>query len=129
MNGRILVIEDNTALNKLICLVLESRYSVKGVRSATQAMKSLVQDSRPDLILLDYMLPDINGGEFLRNLKLNGLFTDIPVLFLSAENSQLLINEVFQNGADGFIQKPFNPDVLIQKVEDTISSNKYHLSA
>ena len=118
-SGKIIVIEDCKSLNKLLCLMLQDKYSVIGTKSAMDAFSWLQADFIPDLILIDYNLPDINGIEFARNLKSNSLYNGIPIIFLSGEDSEDLITQMLRYG--GFMKKPFALDELLYEVNSVIN--------
>lgn len=129
MEGRILVVEDNSALNKLICTVLQPRYNVLGARDVSAAMRILFSGRLPDLIVLDCYLPGTGGVELLDHLKSNGLFAHIPVVMVSGEDTPDFINKLILKGAVDYVRKPFNPQLLIQKVDEIIGHNQFNLSA
>jgi DNA-binding response OmpR family regulator len=79
----------------------------------------LYDGNRPDLIILDLRMPEMNGDEFLIYLKKNGLYKDIPVVVLSGEESSDIRIKMLELGAEDFILKPFNPmelKIRIKKV-------------
>ena len=96
--GRVLVVDDNSALNKLMCMVLQSSYTVTGVKSAAEAFSIIKSQPLPDLIVLDYNLPGVNGLEFLKFLRSNSLYNEIPILFISGEASESLTSQMLLFG-------------------------------
>ena len=75
----------------------------------------------PDLILLDLNMPRIGGNEFLKNIRNSGFFRNIPVIVLSGHDDDEDIEKCFEMGATEFIQKPFNPIQLNQKINSIFS--------
>lgn len=114
--GKILVVEDNPDILELVAYNLEAQgYEV------TRAMtgeNGLSQASRvgPDLVILDVMLPGINGLDVCRKLKQQEATRAIPVILLTAKSEDTDIISGLELGADDYITKPFSPKVLIARV-------------
>lgn len=79
--------------------------------------RSLVVDSRPDLILLDWMLPDVSGIELARRLKRDQLTTEIPIIMLTAKGEEDHKIQGLETGADDYITKPFSPRELVARLK------------
>jgi two-component system phosphate regulon response regulator PhoB len=113
----ILVVEDEPAIQELIALNLKKAgHMVLCAGSAEQA-KSLINNVLPDLVLLDWMLPDITGLEFARRLRHEERTKVIPIIMLTAriqENDKIAGLEA---GADDYITKPFSPRELIARIK------------
>jgi two-component system alkaline phosphatase synthesis response regulator PhoP len=111
----ILVIEDNHAILDVITLILESEaFNVAGLNKGADFIKH-VTEFKPDVIVMDIMLPDIDGRILLKELKDNPLTSHIPALMISArynENNYMLDDVT----ADDFMAKPFNIDDLMDKI-------------
>ena len=107
-NGKtILVVEDEKTLLKLESILLKSKgYRVIGATSGTEAL-AIVQRERPDLVLLDVMLPGIDGFKVCQHLKAAPETKDIPVIMLTARTRQEDIARGREVGADEYITKPF----------------------
>lgn len=111
----ILVVEDNHAILDVITLILESEaFNVEGLNKGAGFLNH-VQDFRPDVIIMDIMLPDVDGRVLLKELKGNELMAHIPVLMISARynSSNYILDDV---AADEFMAKPFNIDELMDKI-------------
>jgi len=111
----ILVVEDNHAILDVITLILESEaFNVDGLNKGAEFMNH-VQEFKPDVIIMDIMLPDIDGRVLLKELKGNDLTAHIPVLMISARynSSNYMLDDV---AADEFMAKPFNIDELMDKI-------------
>lgn len=78
----------------------------------------LVKREKPQVVLLDIMMPDLDGFEVCRKLKLNPGTKDIPILFVTARSGQEHIDRGLSLGAQGCIAKPFTPDELITKISE-----------
>jgi DNA-binding response OmpR family regulator len=111
---RVLVVDDSEAVGKLLQAELSARgFEVSTCDSADKATKIILKKkTRPDLVLLDVKMPNVNGEQFCRFIKSNALFAGIKVLLCSGENEAELQRICREAGADGYVQK----DALIAKV-------------
>lgn len=113
----ILIIDDSALLRKQVEMILRARnYSVFQARSAKDALDILANETI-DIILLDLELPDIHGSKLLGLIKEDPLYRATPVLVLSGTNDPELISKVLKGGASDFIQKPFNAEQFVLKVD------------
>ncbi len=113
MSNRILVVEDESAIVRTLSIHLRARgYAVEVVRDGRSALQS-VQESVPDLVLLDLGLPDLDGVEVLRRIR--GL-SDVPVVVLTARHESDDKVEALDEGADDYVTKPFGMDELLARV-------------
>ena len=118
---KILIVEDEESLLKLESILLTSRgYEVKGVADG-QAALDAVATMKPDLILLDIMLPEIDGFEVCRQIKLNEATKHIPIIMLTAKKSREDMARGEQVGADWYITKPFKSAMVIETIQRFIS--------
>jgi two-component system, sensor histidine kinase len=126
----VLLIDDNKITRTLLITVLErADYKVAFGACAEEGMK-LLRTLSPDIILLDVMMPGINGFSFCRRLKRNPRYQDIPVIFLTSLSQQTDIVKGFDAGGQDYIIKPFNQQELLARVRthihlhDTLLENK-----
>ena len=113
---RLLIVEDEADIRELICFNLEmSGYEVVKAGDG-EAGLSLVRRNRPDLILLDLMLPGMDGLQVCRRLKSGGDTRGIPVMMLTAKGEEDDQVAGFECGADDYVTKPFSPRVLVARV-------------
>ena len=113
----ILVVEDEDAIREMLVMVLEqASLSVIAVASAEEAQNSLADNSRPDLILLDWMLPGISGVELARRLKTDDLFKTLPIILLTADVRLQQNSETLAAGANAISYKPIDENDLIDKL-------------
>lgn len=113
----ILVIDDSSLLRKQMDMILKARsYTILQAKSAQDAMEILAKESI-DMILLDLELPDMHGSDLLEIIRDNPLHRSIPVLVLSGTNNPELISRVLKGGASDFVQKPFNTEQFVLKVD------------
>lgn len=123
MSGkRILVVEDEESLLKLASILLTSKgFEVRGVSSGQAALDAISQE-RPDLVLLDIMLPEIDGFEVCRQIKTMPETRHIPVIILTAKKCQEDILRGQEVGADWYIPKPFKSAMVIETIQRFLPS-------
>lgn len=117
---RLLIVEDDPSLQE----VFASRLEVNGFDTiiASNGEEALIKakTENPDLILLDLMIPRIDGFEVCRLLKFDDQYKHIPILIMSALSSQRDREKATKAGADGFFIKPFDLNLLVVKINDLI---------
>jgi two-component system phosphate regulon response regulator PhoB len=112
----IVVVEDDKSINELIRYNLEREgFAAEAVFNGLDAVR-LIEAKIPDLVLLDIMLPGIDGFEVCRRLKGNSRTSHIPVLMITARGAEADIVTGLQIGADDYMAKPFSPKVLLARV-------------
>jgi two-component system alkaline phosphatase synthesis response regulator PhoP len=112
----ILVVEDDEDILQLLKYNLAKEgYLVTGVTSGEEALK-LLKFEVPDLILLDLMLPGVDGLDVCRHLKRNAQTAQIPIIMLTAKGEEADIVTGLELGADDYIPKPFSPRVMVARV-------------
>lgn len=117
---KILVVDDLLEnLRLLASLLMEEGYEVKKAPDGSMALSN-VPRFRPDLILLDIMMPDIDGYEVCQQLKANPQTQDIPVIFLSALDLTFDKVKAFELGAADYINKPFHPAEVLARVKNQL---------
>jgi two-component system phosphate regulon response regulator PhoB len=117
---RILVVEDDEDILQLLKYNLaKDGYRVTGVTSGEEALKA-AKLSVPDLVLLDLMLPGIDGLEVCRALKRDDRTGDIPIIMLTAKGEEADIVTGLELGADDYITKPFSPRVVLARVRTVL---------
>lgn len=126
----VLIVDDNQVnLNLLRNILLSADYTVIAASTTEEALE-LIRTESPDTILLDVMMPDMDGFSFCRSLKKDERFSDIPVIFLTSLSHKADIVEGFNAGGHDYIVKPFNRQELLARVRnhihlyDTLLENK-----
>lgn len=121
MSKRILIVEDDYDILCLLTdLLNEEGYEAVGLNFTHSIIESVLTH-KPDLVMLDFLVPGINGGELCHELKSNIMTNSLPVILFSGYPHFL---ESFGSyGSDGFIAKPFNVDAVIHMVEGCLSNN------
>jgi len=118
--GRILVVEDEEDILELVGYNLSNEgYDVDRVTTGEDALKSAGKHL-PDLIVLDLMLPGIDGLEVCRRLKSSQQTQSIPVVFLTAKGEETDIVAGLELGADDYITKPFSPRILVARIKSVL---------
>lgn len=118
---KILVVDDDQQIRELIEVYLKnSGFQVLTSEGGTTVSR-LITDHSPDLIILDVMMPDQNGFEVCQSIR---QLTDVPILFLSAKESDFDKIIGFGVGGDDYITKPFSPAVLVARVKAHLRRNK-----
>lgn len=116
MANVILVVEDEESIRTLITLNLQAAgYMVEEAKDGTQALEK-VKAVKPDLVLLDWMLPGLDGLDVLRSLKADPAFATLPVIMLTAKSEEHDIVLGLEMGAADYITKPFSNKVLIARI-------------
>lgn len=114
--SKILLIEDEDSLREIVTFNLEAAdHSVISTDNANEALM-IMEGFIPDMILLDLMLPGLQGGQFLTLIKSNGKYADIPVIILSAKSTEKDIITGLENGAEDYLSKPFSIKILLAKI-------------
>ena len=115
---KVAVVDDDPEMVKAIRMMLKLAGAevLEAISGVTGYL--LVKREHPDAVLLDIMMPDIDGFEVCRKLKLNPATKDIPVIFVTARSGQEHIERGLSLGAQGYITKPFGPDDLIDKISE-----------
>lgn len=117
--GHILVVDDNAMMLRSIKNILDERYSVAVAASGIQAFVAIGK-KRPDLILLDYEMPQMNGKEVMEKLQSDEELSEIPVVFLTSIDSKEIVLELLALRPAGYLLKPVDADVLYSKLEEII---------
>ena len=109
----ILVIDDDSAVTDLLSLLLRSQgFDVTATNSSTDGL-NLVREGQPDLVVLDLMMPEIDGWEICKAVRES---SDVPIIVLSALNDPSMIASVLDSGADDYLTKPTPSRVLVAHI-------------
>ena len=114
MNARILVVDDDTAISEMIGIVLRGEgYEPQFAADGAEAIE-MFRSSRPDLVLLDLMLPGIDGIEVCSTLRAE---SGVPIIMLTAKGETTDVVKGLESGADDYVVKPFNPKELVARIK------------
>ncbi len=112
---RVLVIDDDAVTIRLMEKLLEDRYDISTASSGLKALE-MICNSSFDLVLLDWMLPGMDGLSLLIALKADETTKDMPVLFVSGMTESEHINKGLEAGAAGFLSKPFSKNQILESI-------------
>lgn len=122
MSQKILVVDDEPHIVRLVQVNLEKAgYTVSTASNGREAL-DVVEEVQPDLVVLDVMMPEMDGLEALKRLKENPVTSEIPVILLTAKAQDADVFEGWKSGADLYLTKPFNPGELLLFVQRIFKS-------
>lgn len=125
----ILIVDDNPDILDVLTITLQSDgYAVTEAKNGKEAVEK-VKQSPPDLIILDYMMPEMNGHEVARALKNDILYRHIPIIMLTAKGEVIDKIKGIDAGADDYVVKPFEPLELLARVKMILRRTKLTLDA
>lgn len=116
MRQTVMVVDDESINLSVLCNLLLPSNNVHAYKSGYEALAALNSNLKPDLILLDVMMPGLDGFETLARIKENAETKDIPVIFITSLNSSEDEDRGFRLGAVDYITKPFNPSTVLARV-------------
>jgi DNA-binding response OmpR family regulator len=120
--ARILVVDDQEYVADLVRGILEDQgFAVDTAADGVQALKA-VFDRRPDLLILDIMMPRMDGLMLLEHLRQDPALADLRVILLTAKGQEVDITQGYRVGADVYLTKPFHPDELVAFVRRMLLS-------
>jgi DNA-binding response OmpR family regulator len=115
--SRVLVVDDERSIVKLIEVnLLLEQFDVMTASDGLEAL-ARIEDENPDLVILDIMMPRMDGWEVLRRIRKRDAYEHIPVVVLTARTNDADIIQGWQLGADEYITKPFSPVALVKTVQ------------
>ena len=120
----ILAVDDNKTNLEIINNILKDNYTVILASDGEEALK-IVGKNKPELILLDLMMPGMDGRETFKKIREDSLSCNVPIIFLTADRNEDTEAECLDLGASDFITKPIVPQVLISRIEKTIKLEEY----
>ena len=121
MSGHILLVDDEPGLREAVQAYLEdSGFAVQVASNARDAWQ-LLEQTTPDLVISDIMMPQVSGYEFLKQMRGDVRFLNLPVVFLTAKGMTKDRIEGYNAGCDAYLSKPFDPDELVAIAENLIA--------
>lgn len=125
MKPIVLIVDDHDSNREVLCELLSpNEYQFIEAENGGTALRS-AKESPPDLVLLDVMMPGIDGYEVCRRLRMDERLAEVPVIFLTALNDHEARLSAIEAGGDGFISKPYNPAELRARVKSITRLNRY----
>ena len=121
MTWRVLIVEDEpNIVVSLEFLMQKAGYTVAVARTGQEALEML-ESFGPHLVLLDVMLPKVNGLELCRQIRENPVWRDIKVIILSAKGTEGEVRQGMEAGADSYVTKPFSTRALLEQIGDFLT--------
>jgi two-component system alkaline phosphatase synthesis response regulator PhoP len=125
--ARILIAEDNAEIRTLVSSILvEEGHKVGVAQNGQQALDMIMADA-PDMLVLDIMMPQMDGYTVLKEIKSAGSREGMKILILTAKTSETDWVRGYKLGADAYLTKPFDTDELVNGIEDLLSMTKEQL--
>ncbi len=118
------IIDDDDEMRQAIKLMLDLLgFEVAIYRDAPSASRDLLAGKQPTVIILDIMMPGVSGIDMLEFMRQEKNFTDIPIVMLSSETTDVQVDEAMDLGADAFVFKPVTLDELENAIQQAISKH------
>jgi len=119
--SEILIVDDESNLEIIENILSNNKnYIIRKVDSGPKALQIFASNRPPDIVLLDIMMPKLNGYQVCEHIRENPLFVRIPIIFLTANNDPNSVVKAFNCGGNDFIPKPINPEELIVRLRNQI---------
>lgn len=113
-----LVIDDSRAMRSILARMLQNLgFTVREAGNGSEALEHLRQGLRPDVILLDWNMPVMNGYEFLKSVRSVASYRDITIMMVTTESESSQVVRALAAGANEYVMKPFTPAVIREKLE------------
>lgn len=116
MSTHILIVEDEIAISDMVGYTVEKAGFSWEAAADTQQANQYMANRRPDLILLDWMLPQVSGVDFAKRIRKAAETKDIPIIMLTARSGENDTLRGFEAGVDDYIRKPFSPKELVARI-------------
>ena len=117
----ILAADDEPMNLEIMQMILMDDYELKCVENGVECLKS-IEERLPDLLLLDFAMPEMDGLEVCKRLRSNPETKNLPIVMVSGYASKEHIENGFKAGVDDYITKPFKPEEILKAVEDFVGS-------
>jgi two-component system response regulator MtrA len=121
MKGRILVVDDDTALSEMLGIVLRSEGLESVFCESGEKALAKVRETKPDVVLLDLMLPGKDGIDVCREIRAE---SDVPIVMLTAKTDTVDVVLGLESGADDYVMKPFKPKELVARIRARLRRNE-----
>jgi PleD family two-component response regulator len=122
--AKLIAVDDSLSDLKLIESILATDHKVVLLQNA-ENVESRIEAEKPDLVLLDVVMPGRNGYEILRGLRRNDKTRDLPVLVISSKGEPTDIEWGKRQGANGYLTKPYTPDSLRKAVKELLGGSEW----
>jgi len=122
MVKKVLVVDDEYTIRELVELTLEPDYEIIKAENGKEAMEMIKE--KPDIVILDIMMPKIDGYEVCEKLKSDDATKDIPIIILTAKHSIDDLKKAISVDVDEYITKPFEPELLKRRIDAYLGEDK-----
>lgn len=116
----LLALDDELSILKILDFYFGKTYNVVSKTDGRAALEWMQQGQLPDVIIADINMPDMNGMEFIAQIRNSGFFKDIPLVMLSGNEGTSDKIKCLKAGADDYLVKPFNPEELEARIENIL---------
>lgn len=124
MKGKVLLVENEERIRTLMKLYLENNdYTVIEAKDGIEALQ-LVEQYKPDVVVLDILMPNITGIEVCITLRKDPIYQQLPIIFLSSLNEKASIIKGLEAGGDDYVTKPFDPNELVARINAILRRQK-----
>lgn len=128
MRKKILAIDDEKSIRFILENTFKHDYDIRTFDNGLDALNDLQGGNLPDLIICDIEMPKMDGFQFIKEVRICGFFDDIPLIMLSGKEDSKDKIRCFNEGADDYILKPFNPKELIARISRRLKARDLFLS-
>jgi CheY-like chemotaxis protein len=118
----ILLVDDDETLLLIARNMLKHDYHTISAKNGQEALDCLTKGTSPDLVLLDILMPNMDGWEIFHQIKGISLLKDVPIAFLTAENDAMEEKRAYELGAVDYIMKPYDKTDLLKRIEVILSN-------
>ena len=118
MKKTLLALDDELSILKILDFYFNKTYNVVAKQNGKEALEWMQQGVIPDVIIADVNMPEINGLEFIRQIRSSGFFKDVPLIMLSGNEGSSDKIKCLKAGADYYLIKPFNPEELEARIDN-----------
>jgi two-component system, chemotaxis family, chemotaxis protein CheY len=125
---KIMAIDDEKSIRFILENTFKKEFEVSQWDNGLDALNDLQSGNLPDLIICDIEMPQMNGFDFIKQIRASGFFDDIPLIMLSGKEDSADKIKCFELGADDYILKPFNPKELRARIKRRLESRDVFLS-
>lgn len=116
MKKKLLLIDDKQEFRRLTKIILSKDFEITTAENGMQALISMQKGAIPDLIVCDVNMPELDGEQFVKQLKASGMFQHIPIIMLSSNDKSADKISLMKAGADDYLTKPYNPEELMLRI-------------
>ena len=122
LRAKVLLVDDDDQILRSLKVYLElEKYQVTTAQSGKEALEKM-KSEKPEIVVLDIMMPEMDGFEVMERMKKDSELSDIPVIMLTAKGQDVDVLKGYQMGAKSYMTKPFNLNELVENIELVLST-------